>query len=47
MGETAAFAVIGLGKVDELEVEAEGAGELIGGGKFECADPSQRLLQMG
>jgi hypothetical protein len=31
-GETAALAVVGFGEVDELEVEAEGAGELIGGG---------------
>ena len=35
VGETAALAVVGLGEVDELEVEAEGAGELVGGGKVE------------
>ncbi len=32
-GETAALAVVGLGEVDELEVKAEGAGELVGGGE--------------
>ncbi len=31
-GEAAALAVVGLGEIDELEVEAEGAGELVGGG---------------
>ena len=46
MGETTAFAVIGLGQVDELEVEAEGPGELVGGGKVEGADASERLLEM-
>lgn len=32
VGAPATLAVIGLGEVDELEVEAEGAGELVGGG---------------
>ena len=32
-GETAAFAVIGLGEIDELEVEGEGAGEVVGAGE--------------
>ena len=34
-GEAAALAVVGLGEVDEFEVEAEGAGELVGGGDVE------------
>ena len=44
--EAAAFAVVGLGEVDELEVEAEGAGELVGGGEVEGVDTGERLLQM-
>jgi hypothetical protein len=45
-GEAAAFAVIGLGEVDELEVEAEGAGELVGGGKVEGVDAGESLLEV-
>jgi hypothetical protein len=37
-GETAAFAVISLGQVDELKVEAEGPSELVGGGVGEGLD---------
>ena len=44
--ETAALAMIGLGEVDELEVEAEGPRELVGGGKIEGADAGERLLEM-
>ena len=32
-GESATLAVVGFGEVDELEVEAEGTGELVGGGE--------------
>ena len=32
-GEAAALAVVGFGEIDELEVETEGAGEAVGGGK--------------
>ena len=46
MGEAAALAVVGLGEVDELEVEAEGAGELIGGGKIQRADATECLLRI-
>ena len=45
-GETAAFAVVRLGEVDELEVKPEGSCELIGGGKIECVYASKRLFQM-
>jgi hypothetical protein len=38
--------VVRFGKVDELEVKAEGPGELIGRGQIERADASQRLLKM-
>jgi hypothetical protein len=31
--QTAALAMVGFGEVDELEVEAEGSGELVGGGE--------------
>ena len=46
MGEAAALAVVGLGQVDEFEVEAEGPGELVGGGKVEGADAGERLLEV-
>ncbi len=32
VGEPAAFAMVGFGEVDELEVEGKGAGELVGAG---------------
>ena len=46
MREPAALAMVGFGQVDELEVEAEGARELVGGRKIEGADASERLLEM-
>ena len=46
VGEAAALAVIGFGEVDELEVEAEGPGKLVGGWQVERADASERLLEM-
>ena len=45
--EAAALAVVGLGEVDELEVKAKGAGELIGGGKVEGMDAGERMLEVG
>src|SRR5258708_25306450 len=49
VGEPAALAVVGLGEVDELEVEAEGAGELIGGGEVVGVrmDAGEGLLEVG
>ena len=44
-GKTAALAVVGLGQVDELEVEGEGAGEMVGGGQAERLYTAQRVLQ--
>ncbi len=38
--------MVGLGEIDELEVKAEGAGELVGGGQVERMDAGERLLQM-
>ena len=46
VGETAALAMVGLGEVDEFEVEAEGPGELVSGWKVEGADAVERLLEM-
>ncbi len=45
-GEAAALAVVGLGEVDEFEVEAEGAGELVGGGDVEGVDVLEGLLEV-
>jgi len=39
--------MVGLGEVDEFEVEAKGPCELIGSGKIERADAIQSLLEMG
>jgi hypothetical protein len=44
-GETAAFAVIGLGEIDEFEIEGEGASELIGGGQAEAFDTTERVRE--
>src|SRR5216683_3114957 len=43
---SAAFAVIGLGQVDELEVEAKRTRELVGSRKIEGADAVERLLEV-
>jgi hypothetical protein len=45
-GEAATLAMVGLGEVNEFEVEAEGAGELVGSGKVEGVDASESLLEM-
>src|SRR5271156_1949200 len=45
--EAAALAVVGLGGVDELEVEAEGAGELVRSGEVGGVDAGECLLQVG
>jgi hypothetical protein len=47
-GETAALAVIGLGEVDELEVEAEGTGELVSGGEVVgvAVDSGEGLIEV-
>jgi hypothetical protein len=47
MGEATALAVVGLGKVDELEVEAEGPRKLIRSGKVESVHTIKSLLEMG
>ena len=44
-GEAAALAVVGLGEVDELEVKAEGTGELVGGRFAEGFDGAQGMLE--
>jgi hypothetical protein len=44
--EPSALAMVGLGEVDELEIEAEGAGELIGGGELESVNARECLLQV-
>jgi hypothetical protein len=46
-GEAAALAVVGLGEVDEFEVEAEGAGELVGGGGAEGLDEVEGVVEVG
>ena len=46
MGEAAALAVVGFGEIDELEVESEGSGKLISGGKVESTDAGECLLEM-
>jgi hypothetical protein len=46
MGEAAAFAMVGFGQVDELEVKAEGPRKLISGRKIQRADATKCLLQM-
>src|ERR1700755_3088083 len=46
MGEAATLAVVGLGQVDELEVEAKGTRELVSSGKIECAYAFERLLEV-
>ena len=45
--EATAFAVIGLGQVDELEVEAEGARQPVRGGEIELTDAGDGLLEVG
>jgi hypothetical protein len=47
-GETAALAVVGLGEVDELEVEAEGSGELVGGSQIVgvAVDSGEGLIEV-
>jgi hypothetical protein len=45
-GEAAALAVVGFGEVDELEVEAEGSGELVGGGEIDGVDVGEGLLEV-
>ena len=37
--------MVGFGEVDELEVESEGAGELVGGGFSERADALEGVLE--
>ena len=37
--------MVGLGQVDELEVEGEGAGKLVGGGHAERLHTAQRVLE--
>src|SRR6185312_4370541 len=39
-------AVVGFGEVDQLEVEAEGAREPVGGGEIEGVDAGQGLLEV-
>jgi hypothetical protein len=46
MGEPATLSVIGLGKIDEFEVEAEGPSQLIRGGKIKGADAGERLIEI-
>jgi hypothetical protein len=46
MGEAATFAVIRLSEVDELEVEAEGARELVCGREIERTNAGERLLKI-
>jgi hypothetical protein len=48
-GETAALAVVGLGEVDELEIEAESSGELVGGGEVVgvAVDAGESLIEVG
>ena len=48
-GEASALAVVGLGEVDEFEVEGEGAGEAVGavGVGGELVDAEEGLLQVG
>jgi len=46
MGETPALAVVGLGQVDELEVEAKRTRKLVGGRKIKSADAGERLLEV-
>jgi tRNA-dihydrouridine synthase len=46
VGEPATLAVVGLGQVDELEVETKRTRELVGNGKIESADAVERLLEM-
>ena len=38
--------MVGFGEVDELEVEAEGASELVGGFGVEGVDEEERLLEL-
>ncbi len=45
-GQAAALAVVGLGEIDELEIESERARELVGGGEFQRANPLERLLEV-
>jgi hypothetical protein len=47
--ETAPLAVVGFGEIDELEVETEGSGELVGGGEIVGVgvDAGQGLLESG
>ena len=37
--------MVGLGEIDELEVEGEGAGELVGGSLAEGFDAAERVLE--
>ena len=46
VGEPAALAVVGLGQVDELEIEAERTCELVGSGKIKGAYTGERLLEV-
>ena len=47
-GQAAAFAVVGFGKVDELEVEAEGARELVGADRvFDVACELRQVVGAG
>ncbi len=46
MGEPAAFTVVGLGEVDELEVEAERTCQLIRSGEIKGADAGERLIEI-
>ncbi len=39
--------MVGLGEIDEFEVEAEGACELVGGGQIEGVDAGESLLEVG
>ena len=39
--------MVGLGEVDEFEVEAEGARELVSGREFEGVDAGEGLLKVG
>jgi hypothetical protein len=45
-GETATFAMVGFSKVNEFEVEAEGASELVGGGQVEGVNACESLLKV-
>ena len=45
-GEAAALAVVGLGEVDEFEVEAEGTGKPVCRGKVEGGDAGDGLLEL-